>query len=393
MSDTSRHEAHEANRTGEAGAASTANAANTASATRETRKTRETSNATETTGATGRPDDGSRADSATGTADRGRTGRRSANGSRTRRERTARPPGRADHHRTLRRQAPTVLGLIPDDTAFAAMTAHPGFPFDDYADYLRHVDRFLRRLDSDGTHVRVTLFDPDDYADYCESTGQPPGAPATHARYTAEATTTGPGVRYTRQALDVLRDELTGEAARRATWEDATDLLLDAGSCPQCGQDLAHCAFDHASQTLLRIVDILGPGTHHVVASLPVDGGPPLTAAAHIDAHPDGSARFAEPDALVLCTVMAATTAVRHAAGLAVRTTAPDGTETVRGWSLRGGEPRPLTEAQVFDAYCTDPATGEPVPPEPGLRYAAGFPVPPAPPAAPVEPPPPADAG
>lgn len=290
-----------------------------------------------------------------------------------------RPPGRNDQRRSLRREAPTVLGLIPDGAAFTALTEQAGLPFDDYADYLREVDRFLRRLDSDGTHVRVTLFDPDTYADYCASTRQPADAPATRARYTAEATTTGPGVRYGRQPLDDLRDELGREAARRATWEAATDLLLDAGSCALCGRELAHCAFDHASQALLRIVDALGPGRHHAVTSLPTGQGPPLTAAATIEAHPDGSVHFAEPDALVLCTVMAATTAVARAAGLAIRTTAPDGAETVRGWTLHRGEPQPLTAAQVFDAYCTDPATGDPVPPEPGLHYAAGFPVPPEP--------------
>lgn len=298
------------------------------------------------------------------------------------------------------------------------MTRYPSFPFDDYRRYLHHLDQLLKQLHAQGTHVAVTLFDPGAYTDYCHGTRQPPDAPGTRARYVAEAGATGPAVRYTRQPLTALRAELAREAARRDTWERATDLLLDAGTCPECGQDTAHCAFDRASHTLLRVVAALGPGTHHVVCSLPVDdAGPSLLAAVLIDAAEPGPGaeptpgpeagpapgppwngaaagqsddtrtdsaasgrlRFSENDALVLCTVMAAGSVTSRPGGLVVRTTTGQGprrTETVRGWSLRGGEPHPLSEAEVFSAYCTDPATGEPVPPEPGVRYRAGLPLP-----------------
>ncbi len=49
--------------------------------------------------------------------------------------------------------------------------------------------------------------------------------------------------------------------------------------------------------------------------------------------------------------------------------------EEVRGWRLRAGRAQPLTAAEVFDAYCTDPVTGEPVAPEPGVEYRAGTPL------------------
>lgn len=295
----------------------------------------------------------------------------------------ARPPGRAAHRRALRREAPVVVGLLLDEPDFAAMTGYRTFPHDDYGRYLRQVDHLLRGLHAQGTQIAVTLFDPDAYTDYCASTRQPPDAPLTRTRYVAEATTAGPAVRYTRQPLTELRGDLAREADRRATWERATDLLMDAGPCPDCGQDLAHCAFDRASHTLLRLMEAVGPGSHHVVCSLPTgDAGTSLLAAVQIEA-PDtegADLRFPDADALVVCTVMAAGAVTARPGGLVVRTvtgTAADRVETVRGWTLQAGEPYPLSEAEVFNAYCTDPATGDPVPPEPGVRYAAGLPLPP----------------
>ncbi|SCE27988.1 hypothetical protein GA0115240_14803 [Streptomyces sp. DvalAA-14] len=308
----------------------------------------------------------------------------------TRGGRRARSSGRDRfrYRRALRREAPVVVGLLLDDQDFALLTAHSSFPFEDYGEYLHHLNGLLRSLHAQGTHIAVGLFDPDDYDRYCDSTRRPPDSPATRAGYVAEVTAAGPAVPYTRQPMPLLRSQLAREADRRATWERATDALMDAGPCPECGQDLAHCAFDRASDTLLRIVEAVGPGAHHIVCSLPAAEGPPLLAAVQIDADPDGEMQVTEADALVVCTVMAAGTISVRPGGLVVRTTDPDGTETVRGWSLREGEPYPLSEAEVFSAYCTDPATGEPVPPEHGVVYRAGMPLPPPSPAPSASPPP-----
>ena len=59
--------------------------------------------------------------------------------------------------------------------------------------------------------------------------------------------------------------------------------------------------------------------------------------------------------------------------------TLPDGTEVpvkvVRGWQAADHALIPLDEAQMFDAHCTDAASGEPVPPEPGVEFAPAPPV------------------
>jgi hypothetical protein len=285
---------------------------------------------------------------------------------------------RAAHRRALRREATTVVGLLLDEADFTAMTGYRSFRFTDYGTYLHAVEAFLRSLHARGTHTVVTVFDPAAYADHCVTTGRPPDSASTRTHYTAQATATGTWVRYARQPLTLLRARLAHEADRRATWENASDVLTDAGSCPDCGQDLAHCAFDRASDLLLRLVEAVGPGTHHIVCSLPAPEGP-LLATLHVEAGPGGQVSLAETDALVLCTVMAAASVTARAGGLVLRTTTDDGPDTVRGWSLRDGRLHPLTEAEVFDAYCTDAITGEPVPPEHGVVYRPGLPLPPPP--------------
>jgi hypothetical protein len=288
-----------------------------------------------------------------------------------------RPPGRTAYRRALRREAPTVVGLLLDDHDFAAMTEYPSFPFHDYGLYLHHLDGLLRSLHAQGTSVAVTLFDPDRYADHCADTRRPPDTPASRIHYTAAVSTTGPAVPYTRQPLALLRTQLAHEADRRATWDRAGDMLTAAGQCPDCDELLAHCAFDLASHTLLRIVEAAGPGAHHFVCSLPAADGDSLLATAHITADLDGELHLSDSEALVLCTVMAAARVATRPGGLVLRTTDREGTDTVYGWSLHPDGPHPLTEAEVFNAYCTDLDTGDPVPPEPGVRYRAGLPLPP----------------
>ncbi|PLW71600.1 hypothetical protein GQS52_02025 [Streptomyces sp. SCUT-3] len=281
------------------------------------------------------------------------------------------------HARTaLRREAPCTVALLATEQDFAAMRRHSTFVFDDHHHYLAQTEGLLRVLAAQGTHVVLALFDPEEFTVYCADEGLDPDAPSARARYTAEVAATGPLVHYHGQPLSEIAPLLLASAHRRATWESAGALLAEAAACAHCStrEDPGASAFHRATLALARLLEAAGPGTHHLVCSVTTDGAP-LTSALHIDNSRDEELRLGEADALVLTTVLAAGLATGAPGGVVMRSIRPGARDTVRGWALHDGWLRPLTEAEVFNAYCTDAATGEPVAPEPGVDHRAGIPL------------------
>ncbi|MFF8833110.1 hypothetical protein [Streptomyces sp. NPDC015131] len=277
--------------------------------------------------------------------------------------------------RALRREVPSTVGILADQQDFAAMRdRYPSFPFDDHTTYLHHVEGLLTTLATRGGHTTVALFDPEDYEEYCAETGLDPDTPTSRSRFTAEIAATGACLPYTGQPVEQLVPLLVHRAVRQATWEYATMLLTDIGQCADCGQDIGRSAFDQASRTLTRLLEEAGPGSHHLVLSVPADEQ--LLAALHAERPPTGPAVLDPTEGAEFATVLAAGIALESPGGLVLRTTTPAAPDRVHGWRLDRGRLVPLTAAEVFNAYCTDATTGEPLPPEPGVDYRAGFDLP-----------------
>ncbi|MFJ9798969.1 hypothetical protein [Streptomyces sp. NPDC101145] len=272
----------------------------------------------------------------------------------------------------LRREAPATLGLLADEHDFAAMRRYRTFTFDDHPTYLRETERLLKALAAGGTHTTVTLFDPEDYASYCAETGLDPDSRASRTRYTAEIAAKGARVPYTGQPIEELVPLLVNTAIRQATHAYATLLLDEAGPCADCGQDIGRAALDQASRAVLRILDLAGPGAHQLVCSVPA-ADEHLLAVLRTDRTGPDPARLDSAEGTEFLTVLAAGIARGTPGGLVLRTTGPHGPDRLRGWRLDHGRLLPLTEAEVFNAYCTDADTGEPVPPEHGVEYHPGF--------------------
>ncbi|MEU6098155.1 hypothetical protein [Streptomyces sp. NPDC047079] len=272
--------------------------------------------------------------------------------------------------RVLRREIAGTIGLLTDEHDFTAMRRYRTFTFDDHTTYLQQVEALLRTLAAQGGHTTVALFDPEEYAAFCADSGLDPDAPASRTRFTAELAATGPAIPYEGQPLDELVPDLVDEAVRHATWQYATTALTRLGACASCGEDIGRAAFAQASRLLTRILDTASPGHRHLVCSV---SAPPetLVAVLHADEDPDGTSRIDETEALEFTTVLALGIATHAAGGLVMRTTAPDTTDRVYGWRLRGERLEPLTAGEVFDAYCTDVESGDLVSPESGVDYSA----------------------
>lgn len=274
--------------------------------------------------------------------------------------------------RALRREAPSTVGLLVDAEDFAAMRHYRSFVFDDHSVYLQQVEGLLKTLTAQGTHTTVALFDPEDYAEFCTESGLDPHERTSRSRFVADIASAGATVAYTGQPLDSLIPLLVSRAVRRATWEYATMLLADLGDCAECGQEIGRAAFDRASHLLTRLLETAGPGAHHLVCSTPTKNEQ-LIAVLHTARDAEGPVRLASAEGAEFVTVLAVGVALETRGGVVLRTTAPDGPDRVHGWRLVRGGLVPLTAGEVFSAYCTDADTGEPVPPESGVEYRAGF--------------------
>ncbi|GLF96481.1 hypothetical protein [Streptomyces yaizuensis] len=309
-----------------------------------------------------------------GGSTRRRPGRRSADG---------RPRDRATIRSALRREAPGTVGVLADTADFRAMRRYPSFPFDDHPEYLRETEALLRVLTSRQPHTVLALFDPEDFAAYCTEHALDPDSPLSRARYTAQIPAQGAAVLYGGEPLDSLLPVLIDTAVRHATWEYASLLLADIGQCADCGEDIGEASFDRASRLLLALLEAAGPGTHHLVCSVAAPAEQ-LIAAFHTDDPTDGPDDGGPPERAVLdapgaaefVTVLAAAIALGRPGGLVLRTRTPGSPDRLHGWRIHPRGLHPLSEAEVFNAYCTDATTGEPISPEPGVDYRAGFPVP-----------------
>lgn len=279
----------------------------------------------------------------------------------------------ANGERALRREVPCTVGLLADERDFAAMRRYRTFTFDDHQRYLRQIDGLLRTLATEGAHTSVALFDPEEFAEYCAETGHAPDSVAGRCRFTARIAATGGAlVPYTGQPVEELVPQLIDTAVRKATWEYATMVLADLGECADCGVDIGRASFDRASRLLTHLIERAGPGTHHLVCSVPT-ADEQLLAALHLERPGTGPARLDASESAEFVTVLAAGIALDSPGGVVLRTTAPGAPDRLHGWRLRDSTLAPLSEGQVFSAYCTDADTGEPISPEPGVEYRAGF--------------------
>ncbi|MFI8220938.1 hypothetical protein [Streptomyces sp. NPDC085932] len=269
--------------------------------------------------------------------------------------------------RVLRREIAGTIGLLTDEHDFRAMRRYRTFTFDDHETYLEQIEGLLRTRALQGSHTTVTLFDPEEYADFCERRTLDPDLPSSRTRFTAHLALTGPTLPYEGQPLADLLAALVDEAVRQATWEYATTLLARLGPCASCGEDIGRAAFARASELLARILDTAPPGDRHLVCSVT---GPPETLIAALHTTGTGGAlELDESEALEFTTVLALGLATDSPGGLVIRVSAPNTPDRVYGWRLRSNGLDPLSAGEVFDAYCTDIESGDLISPESNVDY------------------------
>ncbi|MDK1474781.1 hypothetical protein QNO07_15355 [Streptomyces sp. 549] len=294
---------------------------------------------------------------------------------------TTRPlPGHRRRLAATRGEVPSVLALLTDPADFAAMRRYPTFPFTDHRAYLKRLDALLRSLAGQGVHVRVVRFRPDDFVRYCRRHRLDPDSGPSRAGYTAHAAHTDHSLPYTGQPVHRLLPLLGRHPA------DRTAPVPGDGPGPRARNPAAR-ERARALGLVLALLEAAGPGRHHLVCSVSTAEVPHprtavLSAVGAVRRAADRPSGRSGPDLAVdehdldqFTRLLADAAAGRSRGGVVLRTRHL-ATETVRGWQLSAGGLRPLSASEVFAAYCTDATTGEPLPPEPGVDYQAGFPLP-----------------
>jgi hypothetical protein len=173
-------------------------------------------------------------------------------------------------------------------------------------------------------------------------------------------------IRQTLEGQNVDPNEDLGMDAMR--WapapasEDVTDETISTAA------DTAHALLDRAADAYLSLLNaVLGDGTHHMVANASTPHGD-LTEGQELTVIGDAVV-INEQASMRVCAVLAAAMVGRATGAVVVRTFGPDGSEFVRGWSVRRFWLRPITAEEIREAYSVDPATGAPLAPEPGVEF------------------------
>ncbi|HBF78537.1 MAG TPA: hypothetical protein DD420_00950, partial [Streptomyces sp.] len=128
------------------------------------------------------------------------------------------------------------------------------------------------------------------------------------------------------------------------------------------------CEDDRAIDLLFSVLDVLDDGVH-VLTALAVTPDGPMTAMAMVENRP-GVSEMDVDEANRMVRVLSMT-ADQGVGGLVVRSRKGVRARRVLGWRISGLTAAPVSSAELFDVYCTDPSTGEPMPPEP---YTEPFP-------------------
>ncbi|WP_435245041.1 hypothetical protein [Streptomyces tendae] len=150
----------------------------------------------------------------------------------------------------------------------------------------------------------------------------------------------------------------------------AAALLNATKRCPCCNNSVGWASLTVANRIVAALDKDLPGHRHHLAVSFEHADRNHNTGL-HLDRVDGAFAANAEDTVRFLLALAAAV--CQDDGGLTVRSAQVDAADQVRGWSIGGGFAVPLSRAEIFNAYCTDAATGEPIPPEPDTEYCDAF--------------------
>ncbi|TXS34832.1 hypothetical protein [Streptomyces sp. t39] len=126
---------------------------------------------------------------------------------------------------------------------------------------------------------------------------------------------------------------------------------------------------DRAFDIFERLLEKAGTGMHSLTLAIYSGEGAEMEHLIYSRSEKTGIEADGQTALNFCCFLAVAVTGKAGNAGLIMRSIRHR-EESVCGWSFNSdGDPIPLTAAEVFDAYCTDFTTGDPISPQPGVDH------------------------
>jgi hypothetical protein len=266
---------------------------------------------------------------------------------------------------------------------------HTALDRGDYEAYLAGIHRRMASARRTGKQVLIGPFLTDQYESYAEAIGEPPASSETLRSYDDFVARIGPHTAtWVGEPISRVIAQLRAATDTSADQAKLLPLLKQAADLHTDPQRAASRALDAATEVFAPLLKHTEPGHHTLtcIVQFPrerVSYELPVVRTSELVAFPDGG-----PEQLLWAALATAQLAERPATLIlrsrrltahapANRAPHPRNAEplTVRAWRLAAGRAIPLTSAQAFALACTDPTTGDPVPPEPGARYEDAFPL------------------
>jgi hypothetical protein len=266
---------------------------------------------------------------------------------------------------------------------------HTALDRGDYEAYLAGIHRRMASARRTGKQVLVGPFLTDQYESYADAIGEPPCSFETLRSYDDFVARIGPHtITWAGEPISSVLAHLRGATDTSTDEAKLLPLLKQAADLHVDPQRAASQALDAATEIFAPLLKHTEPGHHTLtcVVQFPrerVSYELPVMRTSELVAFPDGgpeqllwaalaTAQLSERPATLILRSRRLTA---HTPAAQKRHSRHPESLTVRAWRLSAGRAIPLTAAQAFALACTDPATGDPVPPEPGACYEDAFPL------------------
>jgi hypothetical protein len=292
----------------------------------------------------------------------------------------------------------TGIAIIADEEEWQALAEqNPLFEFESYRSYLADTERRMRAAARAGRQVLAGPLMPHQFETRADAAHLPRDSPRALKEYERFMADLGPLTRlWTGEPITQVLERLRAHARAETLQARAIPALSAAAHLHENADEVAQRAMAEAAHVLMAIVEGGGDGQHelHVHVTLPegdLEYTLPYSRCGKVVAFPD------DGDEHMAVVLLAIASLAERPGSMTLRSRPqlaffpprrkPKGNDTpdsptpdastesvLRAWRLGGLLPQQMSECQVFAFACIS-RSGEPVAPEPGMRFRAAFPL------------------